>query len=125
MQDIDVLENTHVDSTGIVAYVVMSTGSKSNVNRDIFASVFLSGNFAYVKFCENKILSETRNHSVVYLYVGISCPSREFITGKYVFNALHEHKILAKISGSTVWPGNAANMILLKATVTWMYPNDR
>ena len=41
------------------------------------------------------------------------------------FNVLREHKILAKISGSTLWPGNASNMILLKATVTWMYPNDR
>ena len=41
------------------------------------------------------------------------------------FNVLREHKILAKISRSTVCPGNAANLILLKATVTWMYPNDR
>ena len=41
------------------------------------------------------------------------------------FNVLRKHKILAKISGSTVWPENAASMTLFKAMVTWMYPNDR
>ena len=48
VQDIDVLEDTQADSTGILAYVVMN----SHANWDIFASVLLARNFAYAKFRE-------------------------------------------------------------------------
>ena len=38
------------------------------VNSEIFARVLFSRNFAYAKFRENKILTNWKNHSIVFLY---------------------------------------------------------
>ena len=37
---------------------------KNTVNSEIFPRVLFSRNFAYAKFCENKILAKWRNHLV-------------------------------------------------------------
>ena len=39
---------------------------ENTVNSEIFARVLFSGNFAYAKFHEYKILAKWQNHSVVY-----------------------------------------------------------
>ena len=57
VQDIDVLEDTQADSTGILAYVVMN----SHVNREIFASVLFARNFAYAKFREKNPLKNAKS----------------------------------------------------------------
>ena len=38
----------------------------TTVNSEIFAKLYFSRNFAYVKFRENKTLAKWQNHSVIY-----------------------------------------------------------
>ena len=46
--------------------VLNSFNLKITVNSEILARVLFSQNFAYAKFCENKILAKWRNYSVIY-----------------------------------------------------------
>ena len=71
-------------------------------NREIFARVLFSRNFAYAKFCENKIPTNLRNHSAFYWYRQITTLSRIFNVTDMCFNAIREYKIIAKISEFTV-----------------------
>ena len=46
---------------------------------------------------------ETRKITLSFTDVGKSCPCREFLHGNYVFNAIHDNKITAKISEFAVF----------------------
>ena len=63
---------------------------------------YFSRNFAYAKFREIKTLAKWHNQSVIYLYMYIMHKSRISLVANMSFNAIHENKILAKISKFTV-----------------------
>ena len=72
------------------------------VNSDIFAKVLFSQNSAYAKFCEIK---SSQKGVITRSFTDMSktCPNLIFLHRKYVFNAICENKILAKISEFTVY----------------------
>ena len=62
------------------------------VNSEIFARVLFLRNFAYGKFCENKILAKSRNHSFHYCE---SYQSREIFRSKVCLLTLFAKELLA------------------------------
>ena len=75
----------------------------ATVNADFFSRVLFLRNFAYARFRENKTLSKWQNHAVDYYYTYIMPMSRISNLPNMSFNAIHEKKILAKISEFTVY----------------------
>ena len=83
--------------------------SKGTVNLEIFARVLFSGNFAYAKFHENKILTNWRNHSVGYLCRSFTPLSRISTSKICVLTLFTKIKFLQKISKLTV---NQMNLLM-------------
>ena len=68
------------------------------LNLEIFARVLFSRNFAYAKFCENKIL-EKWGITLSFTGKGKSCPSRALLTSQVRLSTL-----FAKIKLSLKFP---------------------
>ena len=73
----------------------------STVNSEIFARVYFRETSQMRSFV---IMKSSINGEITLSFTGKgkSCPSREFLTLQYSFNAVCENKTLAKISGFTV-----------------------
>ena len=76
---------------------MISIQNTDTVNKEIFARVLFSRNFAYVKFCENNTLAKWQK-----LFAIIMSKSQFLNVANLSFNDICENKILANISEFTV-----------------------
>ena len=84
--------NRGEEMSEVSVYNLQVIKQENTVNSKIFARVLFSRNFAYAKFCENKILAKWRNHSLSFTDLSKSCPSRESLSSQICLLTLNSRK---------------------------------